>query len=168
MTKLTVVPAALLAALALAACGGDDDGGEPSEQPAATTTAPAPAPTPTAESGGAAAAPGEEELRETLIEWYARKDCDLMTDRFLEASVPGGSGSRAQLCAEWKKNQLTFDPETIRVTKVQIDGETGRAEAEREGTSESPAYELVMEGGEWKVNGNCRTRPGCMEALAAG
>ena len=169
--KLTPFPAALLAVLALAACGGDDDSDdEPASPttrpPAAETTSTAPT---TPEGGGAGAAPGEDELRETLVRWYATKDCDLMTDRFLESFTPVSErGTRSQNCANFKKSQLTFDPKTIKVTKAQVDGEIGRVEAKRTGTSESPTYELVVEDGEWKVNGNCRSRPGCMEAFEAG
>jgi hypothetical protein len=43
-----------------------------------------------------------------------------------------------------------------------------RVGAEREGTQESPVYELTAEGGEWKVSGNCAREPGCMEAFGAG
>jgi hypothetical protein len=168
MNRLTwlAVPLAALA-LALAGCGGDDDeGGSASEDPPAPPTQTA-APTTTQESTGPA--PSEAEARETLIRWYATKDCDLMTDEFLEEFTQVSErGTRDQNCAKFKESQLTFDPETIKVTKVQIDGDTARVGAEREGTSESPVYQLTAEGGEWKVSGNCAREPGCMEAYEGG
>ena len=162
---LTFIALAALLALALGACGGDD---ESSDEPTATTTpaeTTAPPPTTTTTAPDAASTPGEKELRETLVTWYATKDCDLMTDDFLESFDRNSGASRAELCKAFKEDQLTFDPDTIKVTRVQIDGDVGRAAAEREGTSESPSYELIAEDGRWLVNGNCRTRPGCMEAF---
>jgi hypothetical protein len=164
----TSVLVAALVVLALGACGGDESSDETTATtaPAATTTeTTTEAPSTTTPAPGGASTPGEKELRETLITWYATKDCDLMTDEFLESYDRSARGSRAELCKGFKEDQLTFDPKTIEVTRVQIDGDIGRVAAERKGTSESPSYELVAENGRWLVNGNCRTRPGCMEAF---
>jgi ABC-type glycerol-3-phosphate transport system substrate-binding protein len=132
--SLLILPLVLLAsALALSACGG---GGSSSS------------------SGGGDETAIEEAIETSATSSDPSKCTEVQTEAFNEAES-GASGKGAlEACEE--QAEANEDPaESVSVSKVEVDGDSAKAQVEVEGGSldgQGVEIELAKEGGDWKLN----------------
>jgi len=125
--RLLLLPALLIGAFSLAACGG---GGESDEGKITSTIETAATSTDPAVCG------------------------ETQTLKFMEQTA-GGSGGEAEKACEEEAKAGENNPESVNVSKVQVEGEKAAANVEFEGGNfdgQTLEVALVKEGGDWKLN----------------
>jgi hypothetical protein len=148
---------AVIAALALSACGGDDDpepqtGGQP---PAETAQTGGQAPADTGQTGGQAPADagGEDAVKQAILTWTFEGDCEVMTDKFLEQQSFVGD-TREERCDYFKKayQKPQYSEDDIEFRSVDISGDMATVVIGSAGINVESEYKLVNEGGAWKID----------------
>ncbi len=128
--RLLLFPLALLLVLGLAACGGSGGGGSSDEEGEIETVV---------ESSATASDPADCAKYNTL--------------KFMEQTT-GQAGAKAEEACE-KDAGNSSNPDSVSVSKIEIDGDEATADAAFEGGNfdgQSLTVALVREDGEWKLN----------------
>ncbi len=137
MRRRVAILAVALAVLA-AGCG---DGSSSS-----STTA-------TADAGTTAAVSDETAAIEATIRtWVLEGDCDLMTDKFLEAQTFESNPKRACKLFESLFEAPQYGAEDIEISEVEIDGDRASAVVGDAGAGVTITYKLVLDDGQWKID----------------
>jgi hypothetical protein len=125
---IAVMVAAILAALALAACGGDDGGSEDEDQIT-------------------------EAIEKSASEADASACTEFQTQNFVE-QTSGGTGEEAvERCRESQQEEPLAD--SVDVSDIEIDGDSANAVAALSGgfiDGQSLELGLAKEGGQWKLD----------------
>jgi hypothetical protein len=125
---IAVMVAAILAALALAACGGDDGGSEDEDQIT-------------------------EAIEKSASEADASACTEFQTQNFVE-QTSGGTGEEAvERCRESQQEEPLAD--SVDVSDIEIDGDSANAVAALSGgfiDGQSLELGLANEGGQWKLD----------------
>lgn len=145
ITRILIVPAAALALFA-AGCGDDDKstaGTQAQPQQKASSSNPAPA----NDAGG------EDAVKEAVLKWTFEGDCDLMTDKFLEAQAFIGD-TREERCDFFKKayTKPQYKESDVKFRKVTVNGNTAVATVGSDIANITTDYHLVNQGGSWKID----------------
>src|SRR5215213_466123 len=140
--RYLALPAATLALFA-PACGDDDkktDTG--AAQPAQTQ------PQQTATDAG-----GEDAVKQTILDWTFKGDCDLMTDKFLEAQAFVGD-TREERCDFFEKvfQKPQYKESDVKFRKVEVTGDKAVATVGSDLANITTDYHLVAEGGKWRID----------------
>ena len=140
--------AALLVSFALvlaSACGDDEDS---NDEPAATTqTQTEPAPETSEED--------DEAVEETVVRWTFEGDCDLMTDRFLEAQLLGLGEGRKERCDLFEKQHQKpqYSEDQMKIEDVRVTGTKASLIVTSDLAPDIRSrYDLVKTGGQWRID----------------
>ncbi|MDQ3936122.1 MAG: hypothetical protein M3340_15980 [Actinomycetota bacterium] len=128
MRTLTAILIAL--ALAAAGCGGDDEGG-----------------------GGGGGGPASPE--QVVKRWMLEGECDLMTDKFLEAQLLGLGKGRQDRCELFEKQHTKpqYGEDDIQITDVKVTGNRASLVVGSENAPDIKSkYDLVKAGGQWRID----------------
>ena len=138
-----LVPAAGLALVA-AGCGGDNKSSSETQAPAQSTAS---AKTPAADAGG------EDAVKAAVLKWTFEGDCDVMTDKFLEAQAFVGE-TRQERCDFFKKayTKPQYKPSDVKFRKVVVTGKTAVATIGSDISNITTDYHLVATGGKWQID----------------
>jgi len=149
-----LVPAAALALVA-AGCGDDDkssDNGASANPPAqqestASQSTPAPAPASDAPAGG------EDAVKQTILDWTFKGDCDLMTDKFLEAQAFVGD-TRQERCDFFQKafQKPQYKESDVKFRKITVTGDKAVATVGSDLANITTDYHLIATGGKWQID----------------
>ena len=124
----TLAAIAIALALAAAGCGGDDEGG----------------------GSGDAGSP-----EQVVKRWMLEGDCDLMTDRFLEAQLLGLGKARQDRCELFEKQHTKprYGEDEIQITDVKVSGDRASLVVGSENAPDIKSkYDLVRAGGRWRID----------------
>lgn len=127
---------AVALAVLVAGCGDDSS----------STTAASGAGTTAAVSDDTAA------VETTIRTWVLEGDCDLMTDKFLEAQTFESNPKRACGLFESLFEAPQYSAEDIEISDVEIDGDRATAVVGGGATDITITYKLVREDGVWKID----------------
>ena len=143
-----VVPAAALALVA-AGCGSDDD--KSSSEPAAKK--PATEQTTTAAQAPADDAGGEDAVKQVVLDYTFKGDCDTMTDKFLETQAFIGE-TRKERCDYFEKTfqKPQYSESDLKFRKVAVNGDKATVVVGSDIANIKTEYSLVTENGEWKLD----------------
>ncbi len=132
MKRAFILAVAVVAAL-LIGCGGDDSGSDSTDSSSAS-------------SGDTGA------VETTITTWLLEGDCDLMTDKFVEAQT--FSEDREQGCEAFEGGFTPpiYSEDDIEITDVEITGEKATAIVGGGGVDITSKYTLVLEDGTWKID----------------
>jgi hypothetical protein len=151
--SLLVVPAAALALFA-AGCGSDDDKKSDSAATSSTptqqsSTAKAPGTPPANDQ----AAGGEDAVKEAILTWTFKGDCDVMTDKFLEEQAFIGDNRKAR-CDYFEKafQKPQYSESDVKFRKITITGNKAVATVGSDLANITTDYNMVAEGGQWKID----------------
>ena len=127
-----VVPAAALALVA-AGCGSDDD--KSSDKPASANP------------------PAQDAVEQTVLDWTFKGDCDLMTDKFLEAQAFVGD-NRKERCDYFEKafQKPQYKESDVKFRKVSVTGDKAVATVGSDIANVTTDYHLVATGGKWRID----------------
>ena len=144
--RYLAVPAAAVALFA-AGCGDDDtktDQAAP-QAPAQTQTA--------SKAPAEPAAGGEDAVKQTVLDWTFKGDCDLMTDKFLEAQAFVGD-TREERCDFFEKafQKPQYKESDVKFRKVEVTGDKAVATVGSDLANITTDYHLVAEGGKWRID----------------
>jgi hypothetical protein len=150
-----VVPAAALVLVA-AGCGSDDDKSSDKsassnppaqQQTTATESTPAPAPATDAPAGG------EDAVKQVVLVYTFKGDCDTMTDKFLETQAFIGE-TRKERCAYFEKTfqKPQYKESDVKFRKVAVSGDKATVVIGSDIANVETEYSLVAEGGQWKLD----------------
>jgi hypothetical protein len=144
--------AALLVSFALvAAVGCGDDEEDKKEQPAATTSTTTQPAVPHAE-----AAEGDEDaVKKTVVDWTFEGDCDLMTDKFLEAQLLGLGDNRAERCDLFEKQHQKpqYSEDDLKIEDVKVTGTKASLIVTSDIAPDIKSkYDLVKTGDKWRID----------------
>jgi hypothetical protein len=148
-----VVPAAALA-LAAAGCGSDDE--KKSDTAASTSSTPSTQQqqqqTPPSTSSDAPAG-GEDAVKQVVLDWTFKGDCDLMTDKFLEAQAFVGD-NRKERCDFFKKAYVKpqYKESDVKFRKVEVTGDKAVVTIGSDISNITTDYHLVANGGSWQID----------------
>ncbi len=124
-------------AVVVAGCGDDSSSSTTAVADGATTTV----------------ADDETAAVETAIRtWVLEGDCDLMTDKFLEAQTFESNPKRACKLFESLFEAPQYSAEDIEISDVEIEGERASAVVGGGATDITITYKLVNEDGQWKID----------------
>ena len=151
---------ALLVSFALVfavACGDDDD---KKDEPAATTTTPSstaqePASTETTPAPAEASEEDEEAVKDAVIKWTFEGDCDLMTDKFLEAQLLGLGENRKERCDLFEKQHQKpqYSEDDMKLEDIQVTGTKASLIVTSELAPDIKSkYDLVKTGDQWQID----------------
>ena len=148
LTRFLIVPAAALALVA-AGCGDDDTSKDPQPQPQAASKDPSKPATP----APAADAGGEDAVKETILTWTFEGDCDLMTDKFLEAQAFVGD-TREERCDFFQKayTKPQYKESDVKFRKIEVTGDKAVATVGSDLANITTDYHLVATGGKWQID----------------
>ena len=149
-----VVPAAALALLA-AGCGDDDkksDTGASSTPPTQQQST-ASQQTPPASTQEAPAAGGEDAVKQVVLDYTFKGDCDTMTDKFLETQAFIGE-TRTERCDYFEKafQKPQYSEDDLKFRKVAIAGDKATVVTGSDIANIETEYTLVNQGGQWKLD----------------
>ncbi|MCO5327435.1 MAG: hypothetical protein M9964_10345 [Solirubrobacterales bacterium] len=162
--KLAVLLIVAALAFVVAGCGDDDSGGggttaetvgDTSTPTTATDEDTTDDETTDEDTTDDAAAPDPNDtaaVEDTIRTWILEGDCDLMTDKFLEAQTFDDNPKRA--CDTFEKlfTPPSYGADAIEITDVEIDGDKASAEVGGGGIDITSEYDLVFEDGTWKID----------------
>jgi hypothetical protein len=147
-----LVPAAALA-LAAAGCGDDDKSSDngASANPPVQQQSTASQSTPPASQD--AAAGGEDAVKQVVLDYTFKGDCDTMTDKFLETQAFLGE-TRKERCAYFEKTfqKPQYKESDLKFRKVEVSGEKATVVTGSDLANITTEYSLVTEGGQWKLD----------------
>ncbi len=129
--RLLLLPLALLLLLGLAACGGGGESG-----------------------GGEDEAKIEAVIKESVTIDDPAKCTELMTQPFVEQTASAKGAEAIEQCEAEAKNGEN-DAKSVKVTEVEVDGETATAHTAFVGggfNGQTLLVALVKEGGQWKLD----------------
>ena len=148
ITRFLIVPAAALALLA-AGCGDDDKSNDngTSANPPAQSTASQETPAPTADAGG------EDAVKQVVLDYTFKGDCDTMTDKFLETQAFIGE-TRTERCDYFEKTfqKPQYKDSDLKFRKVSVNGDKATVVVGSDIANIETEYSLVAEGGQWKLD----------------
>ena len=148
-----LVPAAALALFA-AGCGDDEKKSEPAAQstPAQTQSTASQKPADTAPAE-APAAGGEDAVKQVVLDFTFKGDCDTMTDKFLDTQAFVGE-TREEKCDYFEKQfqKPQYSESDVKFRSVQIDGDKATVVIGSDIANITTEYSLVTEGGQWKLD----------------
>jgi hypothetical protein len=150
-----VVPAAALALVA-AGCGSDDD---KKSEPAASSTptqqqSTASQSTPSTPSEAPAGdAGGEDAVKQVVLDYTFKGDCDTMTDKFLDTQAFIGE-TRKEKCDYFEKQfqKPQYSEDDLKFRSVKINGDKATVVIGSDIANVETEYSLVTEGGQWKLD----------------
>ena len=139
------LPAVALALLA-AGCGGDDEKTETGSAQSAPTTTQATS-TPETSAGG------EDAVKQVVLDYTFKGECDTMTDKFLETQAFIGD-TRAERCDYFEKQfqKPQYSEDELKFREVQVNGDTATVVVGSDIANIETEYTLVAEGGQWKLD----------------
>jgi hypothetical protein len=149
-----LVPAAALALVA-AGCGDDDkssDNGASANPPAQQQSTESQS-TPPASTDAPAPAGGEDAVKQVVLDYTFKGDCDTMTDKFLETQAFVGD-TRKERCDYFEKSfqKPQYKESDVKFRKVSINGDTATVVIGSDIANIETEYSLVTEGGQWKLD----------------
>lgn len=154
--KWLALPIAALA-LAAAGCGGDDETND--EQ--AATTAPTTAETTTAaepdkpapEEAPAGDPGGEDAVKQAVLDYTFKADCNTMTDKFLDTQAFSGE-TREEKCDFLEKTfqKPQYSEDDVKFRKVEIKGDKATVTIGSDLANIQTDYLMVAEGGQWRID----------------
>jgi hypothetical protein len=136
-------------ALALAAAGCGDDNSSKSDASAPPSTAKEPVrPAPVDAPAG-----GQDAVKQAVLDWTFKGDCDLMTDKFLEQQAFIGD-NRKERCDYFEKafQKPQYSEADVKFRKVAVTGDKATATVGSDLANITTDYKLVAEGGQWKID----------------
>ena len=149
-----LVPAAALALVA-AGCGDDDKSSEtgassnPPAQQQSTPSQSTPAPAPASD----APAGGEDAVKQVVLDYTFKGDCDTMTDKFLETQAFIGE-TRKERCDYFEKafQKPQYKESDLKFRKVEVSGDKATVVVGSDIANITTEYSLVTEDGRWKLD----------------
>lgn len=143
------VPAAALA-LSAAGCGSDksSDSSTAAGQPGQST-----AKEPVRSAPSEVPAGGADAVKQTVLKWTFEGDCDVMTDKFLEAQAFIGD-NRKERCDFFRKSfqKPQYKESDVKFRKVTVTGNKAVATVGSDISNITSDYHLVVEDGQWKID----------------
>ena len=127
MKRAVLLLVAALAALAVG-CGGDDGDS-------------------TADADDDQAA-----VESTINTWLFEGDCDVMTDKFLQAQTFESDPDKACDLFETAFQEPQYTEDDVEITDVQVTGDKATAVVGGGGSDITSTYTLVRVDGEWKID----------------
>jgi hypothetical protein len=144
---LLTAPAVALALVA-AGCGDDEKKGDTGTAAPPSTAKEPVRPAPADAPGG-----GEDAVKQTILDWTFKGDCDLMTDKFLEQQAFIGD-NRKERCDYFEKvfQKPQYSESDVKFRKVAVTGDKATATVGSDISNITSDYTLVAEGGQWKID----------------
>jgi hypothetical protein len=146
--RYLAVPAVAVTLFA-AGCGDDDKKSETTASTPQTqgSTQSTPAQAPAADAGG------EEAVKQTVLDWTFKGDCELMTDKFLEAQAFVGD-TREERCDFFEKafQKPQYSEGDVKFRKVTVTGDKAVVTVGSDLANITTDYHLVAEGGKWRID----------------
>jgi len=152
---MTVSGAAL--ALLVAGCGDDDkssDKDAPAKAPAQQQSTASQPPAETAPADDPAVdAGGEDAVKQVILDYTFKGDCDTMTDKFLETQAFIGE-TRKERCDYFEKtfSKPQYKESDVKFRKVEINGDKASVEIGSDIANVETEYTMVAEGGQWRID----------------
>jgi hypothetical protein len=140
-------------ALALVAAGCGDDKNKNDKNDTGVTTPTTTAKEPVKPAPADAPAGGEQAVKDTILKWTFEGDCDVMTDKFLEAQAFIGD-NRKERCDYFEKafQKPQYTESDVKFRKVAVTGDKATATVGSDLANITTDYQLVSEGGQWKID----------------
>ena len=140
-----LVPAAL--ALVAAGCGGDDD------KKSETSSQNPPAQQQSTSEAPASDAGGEGAVKQVVLDYTFKGDCETMTDKFLEQQAFIGD-NRQERCDYFEKTfqKPQYKESDVKFRALHVNGDKATVLIGSDIANVKTEYTLVNEGGQWKID----------------
>jgi len=150
-TPLLVTAAALT--LVAAGCGDDENNNEPAAQSTAAQAQTSTGQEPVNPAPEEAAAGGEDAVKQVVLDFTFKGDCDTMTDKFLDTQAFIGE-TRAEKCDYFEKQfqKPQYKESDLKFRKVEINGDKASVVIGSDIANVQTEYKMLAEDGQWRID----------------